>query len=93
MFTFQLNVYFSAVCVTFLALFACQVFFAVSFYSLFIDSHTYFFMLQLDSAADYIFQTERASLVYPPPFGRDATAEEAKILEMDSKTGASLKVM
>ena len=51
-----------------------------------------FLKLQLDSAADYIFQAERASLVYPPPFGRDATPEEAKIMEMDSKTGASLKV-
>ena len=46
----------------------------------------------MDSAADYIFQAERANLAYPPPFGRDATAEEAKIMEMDSKTGASLKV-
>ena len=46
----------------------------------------------MDSAADYIFQAERADLSYPPPFGRDATAEEAKIMEMDSKTGASLKV-
>ena len=46
----------------------------------------------MDSAADYIFQAERTDLSYPPPFGRDATAEEAKIMEMDSKTGASLKV-
>lgn len=50
------------------------------------------FAAKLDSAADYIFKAEREALNYPPPFGRDATAEEAKILEMDSKTGASLKL-
>ena len=50
------------------------------------------FAAKLDSAADYIFQAERASLEYPAPFGRWPTPEEAKILEMDSKTGASLKV-
>ena len=50
------------------------------------------FAAKLDSAADYIFQADRANLEYPPPFGRDATEEEAKIREMDSKTGASLKV-
>ena len=38
------------------------------------------FAAKLDSAADYIFQAERANLEYPPPFGRDATPEEAKIL-------------
>jgi len=50
------------------------------------------FAAKLDSAADYIFQADRANLEYPPPFGRDATEEEAKIREMDSKTGASLKL-
>jgi len=50
------------------------------------------FAAKLDSAADYIFQAERADLEYPPPFGRNATPEEKKILEMDSKTGASLKL-
>ena len=51
------------------------------------------FAAKLDSAADYIFKNERENLEYPPPFGRDATPEEAKILDMDSKTGASLKVI
>ena len=50
------------------------------------------FAAKLDSAADYIFSAERSELEYPPPFGRDATLEEAKIRELDSKTGASLKV-
>ena len=40
------------------------------------------FAAKLDSAADYIFQAERASLEYPAPFGRWPTPEEAKILEM-----------
>ena len=50
------------------------------------------FAAKLDSAAGYIFSAERSELEYPPPFGRDATLEEAKIRELDSKTGASLKV-
>lgn len=29
---------------------------------------------------------------YPPPFGRDAFPEEAYIADLDSKSGASLKV-
>ena len=52
------------------------------------------FKLQVDSAADYLFQSSavRGSIQYPAPFGRDATPEEAKIAELDAKTGASLKV-
>ena len=34
----------------------------------------------------------RGNISYPPPFGREATPEEAKIVELDGKTGASLKL-
>ena len=53
-----------------------------------------FDIFQVDSAADYLFQSSavRGSIQYPAPFGRDATPEEAKIAELDAKTGASLKV-
>ncbi len=50
------------------------------------------FFLQVDSTADYIVPEDRVNLDYPAPFGRDATPEEAKIAELDGKTGASLKV-
>lgn len=37
--------------------------------------------------------TTASSLIeFPPPFGRDSTPEEAYIAELDSKTGASLKL-
>jgi len=52
---------------------------------------TPFLILQIDQAADYLFP-ERRGLEYPAPFGRDATEEEAKIADLDGKTGASLKV-
>jgi ATP citrate (pro-S)-lyase len=35
---------------------------------------------------------DRVNMSYPAPFGRDATPEEAKIADLDGKTGASLKV-
>ena len=49
---------------------------------------------KVDSAADYLFPvgSVRGSIEYPAPFGREATAEEAKIAELDAKTGASLKL-
>jgi len=49
---------------------------------------------KLDSAADYLFAAcpVRGNISYPPPFGREATPEEAKIVELDGKTGASLKL-
>ncbi len=49
---------------------------------------------KVDSAADYLFQGNpvRGSILYPAPFGREATKEEEKIAELDAKTGASLKV-
>ena len=49
-------------------------------------------MIQVDSAADFLVPEDRSHLEYPAPFGRDATAEEAKIAELDGRTGASLKV-
>ena len=54
-----------------------------------------FDIFQVDSAADYLFQSSavRGSIQYPAPFGRDATPEEAKIAELDAKTGASLKAV
>ena len=36
--------------------------------------------------------TTSSSIQFPPPFGRDSTPEEAYIAELDSKTGASLKL-
>merc|ERR1719376_1499745 len=49
---------------------------------------------KLDSAADYLFASceVRGNIAYPPPFGREATPEEAKIVALDAKTGASLKL-
>jgi len=43
---------------------------------------------KLDSAADYLFANcpVRGNISYPPPFGREATPEEAKIVELDGKT-------
>ena len=46
----------------------------------------------MDSAADFLVPNDRQNIVYPSPFGRDATPEEAKIAELDGRTGASLKV-
>lgn len=50
---------------------------------------------KFDSAADYLFQPGdvRHGIEYPAPFGREATADEAKIAALDAKTGASLKVL
>merc|ERR1712223_172560 len=47
---------------------------------------------KLDATADFVCRNKWGEVDYPPPFGRDATPEEAKIREMDSKTGASLKL-
>ena len=41
---------------------------------------------------DQTFVLFRGNISYPPPFGREATPEEAKIVELDGKTGASLKL-
>lgn len=47
---------------------------------------------KLDSTADFICRPKWGEIDYPPPFGRDAYPEEAYIAELDSKSGASLKL-
>eukprot|EP00043_Microstomoeca_roanoka_P013138 m.128737 g.128737 ORF g.128737 m.128737 type:complete len:1073 (+) comp15678_c0_seq1:229-3447(+) len=47
---------------------------------------------KLDQTADYLCHDKWGNIVYPPPFGRDALPEEAYISELDSKSGASLKL-
>ncbi|OQR79781.1 ATP-citrate synthase-like [Tropilaelaps mercedesae] len=47
---------------------------------------------KLDATADYICKARWGNIEFPPPFGRDATPEEAYIHELDSKSGASLKL-
>lgn len=48
---------------------------------------------KLDSTADFICRQAWGEIDYPPPFGRDAYPEEAYIADLDSKSGASLKVL
>lgn len=47
---------------------------------------------KLDATADFICRSKWGEIDYPPPFGRDAFPEEAYIADLDSKSGASLKV-
>lgn len=47
---------------------------------------------KIDSTADFICRTKWGEIDYPPPFGRDAYPEEAYIADLDSKSGASLKL-
>ncbi|KAI3380111.1 hypothetical protein SNEBB_004724 [Seison nebaliae] len=49
---------------------------------------------KLDMTADYLCRTKwwPNSLVVPPPFGRDALKEELYVADLDSKSGASLKL-
>lgn len=47
---------------------------------------------KLDATADYICKARWGNVDFPPPFGRDATTEEAYIHDLDSKSGASLKL-
>ncbi|XP_026676432.1 ATP-citrate synthase [Diaphorina citri] len=47
---------------------------------------------KLDSTADFICRAQWGNIDYPPPFGRDAYPEEAYIADLDSKSGASLKL-
>ncbi|XP_022711313.1 ATP-citrate synthase-like [Varroa jacobsoni] len=47
---------------------------------------------KLDATADYICKARWGNVDFPPPFGRDATPEEAYIHDLDSKSGASLKL-
>lgn len=47
---------------------------------------------KLDATADFVCRKMWGNVFYPPPFGRDAYPEEAYIADLDSKSGASLKV-
>ncbi|CAG0914020.1 unnamed protein product [Notodromas monacha] len=47
---------------------------------------------KLDSTAEFVCRAKWGEVEYPPPFGRDAYPEEAYIADLDSKTGASLKL-
>lgn len=47
---------------------------------------------KIDATADFLCRTKWGSIDYPPPFGRDAYPEEAYIADLDSKSGASLKL-
>ncbi|UXI21134.1 ovochymase-2 [Sarcoptes scabiei] len=47
---------------------------------------------KLDSAAEYLCKQKWGDITFPPPFGRDAFPEEAYIADLDSKSGASLKL-
>ncbi|KAJ8377251.1 hypothetical protein AAFF_G00264790, partial [Aldrovandia affinis] len=47
---------------------------------------------KVDATADYICKAQWGDLQFPPPFGREAYPEEAYIADLDSKSGASLKL-
>ncbi|XP_022904967.2 ATP-citrate synthase isoform X1 [Onthophagus taurus] len=47
---------------------------------------------KLDATAEFLCKPQWGEIDYPPPFGRDAYDEEAYIADLDSKSGASLKL-
>ncbi|XP_071515606.1 ATP-citrate synthase isoform X2 [Panulirus ornatus] len=47
---------------------------------------------KLDATAEFLCKAKWGDVDYPPPFGRDALPEEAFIADLDSKSGASLKL-
>ena len=47
---------------------------------------------KLDSTAEFESGAKWGNIEFPAPFGRTLTKEEAYIEELDSKTGASLKL-
>lgn len=47
---------------------------------------------KLDQTASFEMNRKWGNISFPAPFGRDLTPEEAYIAELDSKTGASLKL-
>eukprot|EP00127_Corallochytrium_limacisporum_P006078 Clim_evm27s218 gene=Clim_evmTU27s218 len=47
---------------------------------------------KIDQTADFEVGDKWGQISFPPPFGRDATPEEAYIAELDAKSGASLKL-
>lgn len=47
---------------------------------------------KIDQTADFLCKSKWGEIDFPPPFGRDAYPEEAYIADLDSKSGASLKL-
>ncbi|XP_064456434.1 ATP-citrate synthase-like [Ornithodoros turicata] len=47
---------------------------------------------KLDATAEFVCKAKWGDVEFPPPFGRDASEEEAYIADLDSKSGASLKL-
>uniref|UniRef100_A0A3P8VAY4 ATP-citrate synthase n=1 Tax=Cynoglossus semilaevis TaxID=244447 RepID=A0A3P8VAY4_CYNSE len=47
---------------------------------------------KIDATADYLCKAKWGDVNFPPPFGREAYPEEAYIADLDSKSGASLKL-
>ncbi|XP_071811509.1 ATP-citrate synthase-like isoform X1 [Apostichopus japonicus] len=47
---------------------------------------------KIDSTAEFLCKVQWGDLEFPPPFGREAFAEEAYIADLDAKSGASLKL-
>ena len=47
---------------------------------------------KLDQTAEFLCKTHWGEVVFPPPFGREALAEEKYIADLDAKSGASLKL-
>lgn len=47
---------------------------------------------KIDQTADFLCKSKWGDIEFPPPFGREAFPEEAYIADLDSKSGASLKL-
>ncbi|XP_076468519.1 LOW QUALITY PROTEIN: ATP-citrate synthase-like [Babylonia areolata] len=47
---------------------------------------------KIDQCAEFLCKAKWGNIDFPPPFGRDALPEEAYIADLDSKSGASLKL-